>query len=158
MLRNNQEENSVQGFRPISLGSLFIPGLGQIFQKKVWRGISIFLTAFILGFLIQWSFKNYGIAKITIVSLETSWLYFPLALFWLWNVIDALTLSREKPISPLLGIICGVLILFIVAWDVTDVKPERLVERFDDAKTVATNIVNPDYFSVNNNGAVEICT
>ncbi len=153
-----QDKNVSQGFKAIALGSVAIPGLGQILQKKFWRGFTLFLTFFLLSFLIKWSLEYYEIGKTMFGGIETSWLYIPLALFWLWNVADSVTLHRIKAINPLPAVICGVLILFIVAWEVTDVKPERLVERFEDAKTVATNIVNPDYLSVNNNGAIEICT
>lgn len=158
MQQNTQANKANHGFRPISLGSLVIPGIGQIFQKKTWRGITILLSFSLLAFLIQWALKYYEIGKISIGSIETSWLYFPLALFWLWNGIDSVTLQKEKNINPVPAVLCGILILFLIAWEVTDVKPSRLVERFDDAKIVANNIVNPDYLSVNNNGAIEICT
>ena len=58
-------------------------------------------------------------------------------------------LISEKAKQPVLlpGIFCAIIILFIIAWDVTEVKPNRLIERLDDAKIVATRIVNPDYFT-----------
>ena len=68
-----------------------------------------------------------------------------------------LNYGKLKAPSPLLGILSAIFILFIIAWDVTDVKPNRLVERFGDAKIVATRIINPDYLSVDINGVPEIC-
>ena len=154
-------QNKIQlektNFSPFAMASLIVPGLGQILQKRVLRGITIFLSAFILAFLINWSFNLYKIGQIVLGKWLTSWLLVPLAMFWIWNVIDSIKLRRIKGASPLLGIFSAIFILFIIAWDVTDVKPERLVERFGDAKIVATRIINPDYLSVNINGVPEIC-
>jgi len=156
--RNKQNVESHQKLFLISLCSLVIPGLGQFLQKKHWRGFTIFISAILLAFLISWALTLYGIAKINFGILETSWLFIPLVIFWVWNVIDSVNLRTGKTASPLPGILCTVCILFIVAWDVTEVKPSRLVERFNDAKTVATKIANPDFFAVEVNGVSEICS
>jgi phosphonate transport system permease protein len=143
---------------PISLFSALIPGLGQFLQKKYWRGFTIFLTIFLLVFLIVWGLNLFKVAQIRIGYFETSWLFIPLILFWTWNVTDSINLRNKKTISPLPAVLSAICILFIIAWDVTDVKPNRLIERFNDAKTVATKIVNPDYLSIDINGEPEICT
>ena len=140
-----------------AIASFLIPGSGQILQKRFLRGLTIFLSTLILTFLIQWSLNLYEIGQLILGKFETSWLYIPLAVFWFWNVLDSIKLRNIKPASPLLGILSAVFILFIIAWDVTDVKPNRLVERFSDAKIVATRIINPDYLSVEINGVFEIC-
>lgn len=142
----------------ISLWSVIIPGLGQFLQKKHWRGFTIFISTIFLTFLISWGLTLYSIARINLGNFETSWLFIPLVLLWIWNVMDSINLHSGMTASPLLGVLCAVCILFIVAWDVTEVKPSRLVERFNDAKTVATRIVNPDFFSVDVNGISEICS
>jgi phosphonate transport system permease protein len=142
----------------ISLFSLIIPGLGQFLQKKRWRGITIFISTVLLTFLVTWALSLYGIAKISLGNSDSSWLYVPLVLFWIWNVIDSVSLRKSKTASVLPGVFCALIILFIIAWDVTEVKPNRLVERINDAKIVATRIVNPDYFTVDSNGVPEICS
>ena len=142
----------------ISLFSLIIPGSGQFLQKKRWSGITIFLSAIILTFLITWGLTLYGIAQIKIGNLDSSWLYAPLILFWVWNVVDSINLRKGKTSSVLPGVFCAIIILFIIAWDVTEVKPNRLGERINDAKIVATRIINPDYFTVDIYGVDEICS
>lgn len=142
----------------ISLFSIIIPGLGQFLQKKWWRGITIFISAILLTFLIAWAHSLYGIAKISFGNSDTSWLYAPLILFWVWNVADSVNLRKVKTASVLPGVFCAVIILFIIAWNVTEVKPNRLGERINDAKIVATRIINPDYFTVDINGVDEICS
>lgn len=137
--------------------SLLIPGLGQILQKKYWRGIIIFISCALLGFLISWSLENYEIAEITIGNLISSWLYIPFVVFWIWNFLDALSIFQSKRANILPGVVAAIFILFVIAWDVTEVKPNRLVERFDDARVVFYRITNPDFFTVDNNGVPEIC-
>jgi len=141
----------------LSLSSLIIPGLGQILQKKYQRGIAILVTFLFMIFIISWSLSNYAIAEITVRNIHSSWLYIPLILFWIWNILDAVAISKSTSVSFLPAVLFAMVILFVIAWDVTEVKPERLVERFGDAKIVANNIVNPDVFTVDINGAPEIC-
>ncbi len=45
----------------------------------------------------------------------------------------------------------------MIAWNVTDVRLNRLVERFNDARTVATNLLNPDMITMTVNGNDKIC-
>lgn len=136
---------------------MLIPGLGQFLQKKHWRGLTIFLSFTILSFLISWSLNKYEIAEITIAGIKTSWLFFLLMIFWIWNIIDSLFLAKSTHANILPGIFSAILILFVIAWDVTEVKPYRLVERFSDAKIVANRIINPDFFSIDINGTPTMC-
>jgi phosphonate transport system permease protein len=142
----------------ISLLSTIIPGLGQFLQKRRWRGLTIFISTVLLTFLVAWALALYGIGKISFGNSDLSWLYVPLVLFWIWNVIDSINLQKSKTASVLPGVFCAIIILFIVAWDVTEVKPNRLAERINDARIVATRIVNPDYFTVDAYGVPEICS
>jgi phosphonate ABC transporter permease subunit PhnE len=142
----------------LKLSSILIPGLGQFLQKKYWRGLTIFISFILLAFLVSWSLSNYEVAKFSIGNTQTSWLYFPLIIFWIWNLIDSLSLHKKISVSMLPGIMAAILILFVIAWDVTEVKPNRLVERFDDAKVVANRIINPDFFTVDIDGTPDICT
>jgi len=117
----------------------------------------IFLTALILGFLINWSFAHQNIGKITVGVLTTSWLWLPFILFWLWNVLDAHALATNKSFNVLWGIIFAAVILYVIAWNVTDVRMDRLISRFSDARTVATNLLNPDVITITINGQDKIC-
>ena len=137
--------------------SLVIPGSGQMVLKKTWRGVTVFIVTLILSFLVQWGFSNFAIGEIAVGGLKTSWLWIPLALFWLWNVLDAYLLSIQKTAPPLLAFIFAAVVLYTIAWVVTDVNLDRLVTRFDAAKTVMTKVVNPDYIQVYKDGKFEVC-
>ena len=141
----------------IVFSSLILPGLGQFLIKKRQRGLLIFFMALVSAYLIDWSLVHQNIGKINIGGLTTSWLWFPLILFWFWNVLDARALSAVKPFSVFPGIIFIALILYVIAWNVTDVRLDRLVARFSDARTVATNLLNPDVVTISIKGQDKIC-
>lgn len=137
--------------------SLIFPGLGQLLLGRRGRGLMVFLTAAVSAFLINWGFSHQNIGSATIGGVETSWLWLPLILFWAWNVLDARALTANKTFSILPGIIFIAIILYVIAWNVTDVKLNRLVERFNDARSVATNLLNPDMITMSVNGQDQIC-
>ncbi len=132
--------------------SLLIPGAGQLYLKQLWRGLSILLATPVLVYVINWALVNFEIGKIAWGALTTSWLWMPLALFWVWNVVDAHRLARGQAASPLIGLLLAALILYVVAWSVTDVKPERLVTRFNDARKVMTDLLHPNLFERDGQG------
>lgn len=137
--------------------SLIIPGLGQFLHKQRARGLLIFITTAASAFLVNWSLVRQDIARITFGGVTTSWLWLPLILFWIWNVLDVRALAMKKTFSILPGVVFIAVILYVLAWNVTDVKLNRLVERFDDARTVAANLLNPDMVTMNTNGQDTIC-
>lgn len=137
--------------------SIFIPGSGQFYLKNRWRGLIIFLAAVILAFVINWGLVNYKTSQVTIGSWVTSWLWLPFILFWAWNILDAYNLGSHKNSSAVLGALFVVLILFVMSWDVTEAKPERLVTRFGPAKVVMTELLNPDILSIDVNGEPQVC-
>jgi phosphonate ABC transporter permease subunit PhnE len=137
--------------------SAILPGLGQFLLGKRGRGLFIFLTTAVLAFLVYWSQNNDGIGTVNIAGHATSWLWLPLILFWVWNVFDARASVVNKPISIMPAIFFAALILYVIAWNVTDVKLNRLVERFGAARSVATNLLNPDMVTISINGEDQIC-
>jgi len=128
--------------------SIFIPGSSQIIIKKTWRGISILITTAILAFLVNWAYTKFEIGKVA-TGAETgfTWLAVPLAVFYLWNVLDAFLLSRHRKSSALLAFLSAAVIFYVVGWSVTGVKLDRLVTRFDAARSVMNRLLNPDIFS-----------
>ncbi len=137
--------------------SLIVPGLGQFLQKRRERGLLIFLTTIILVLLIQWSLKNQGIGKVSIGDITTSWLWLPLIMFWIWNVLDARAFVANRTFTLLPGILFAAIIIYVIAWQVTGIKLGRLVERFNDARIVATNLLNPDVITISVQGQDKIC-
>ena len=117
----------------------------------------IFLTALTLAVLIQWLFAHQGVGKVNLGSFNTSWLWLPLILFWIWNVLDARALAANRIFPLLPGILLAAIILYVIAWQVTNVRLSRLVERFNDARFVATNLLNPDVVTISIRGEDQIC-
>lgn len=137
--------------------SLLIPGAGQFLMGRHWRGILLFVSTLVLGYITYWSQVDQNFGLTNFGAFTTSWLWIPLILFWAWNVIDAYRIANGYVTNPTVGIFLAALILYIVAWNATQIKPERLVTRFQDAKAVATNLVNPDMITITTNGEEKIC-
>ena len=150
-------KTSKPAFPWIAISSLLVPGLGQFLLKRRGRGLTIFLISLLLGLLIFWSFAHLEIGSVALGALTVSWLWLPLALFWLWNLLDAHALATDRQISYLPAIFFGALIVYVIAWNVTDVKLDRLVTRFNDARSVASNLLNPDVITINTKGQDAIC-
>ena len=142
---------------PSPFFSLIVPGLGQFLQKRRKRGILIFLTTLTLTLLIQWSFGHQAVGKVNPGGVTTSWLWLPLILFWVWNVLDARAFVSKGTASILPGLLLAAIIIYVIAWQVTGVKLNRLVERFNDARTVATKLLNPDVITISVQGQDKIC-
>ena len=142
---------------PSVLFSLIIPGLGQFLQKRRERGLLIFLITLTLALLIQWSLTNQGVGKVNLGTITTSWLWLPLIVFWIWNVLDAREIAANKTFTILPGILFAAIVIYVIAWQVTGIRLDRLVERFNDARIVATNLLNPDAITISINGEDHIC-
>lgn len=142
---------------PILFSSLILPGLGQFLLKKRSNGVMILFTAAVSAFLINWSLVHQNVGKVTLGSLITSWLWLPFVLYWVWNILDARALAERKRFSVLPAILFVAIILYVIAWNVTGIKLNRLVERFNDARIVATNLLNPDVITISVNGEDQIC-
>ncbi|HEX7235207.1 MAG TPA: hypothetical protein VF243_08050, partial [Nitrosospira sp.] len=141
----------------VSLSSLLVPGLGQFLLKKRSNAILIFLTTAILALLVYWFFAHQNIGKIALGGFSTSWLWLPLVLFWVWNILDARTLAEGKRANLIPAIVLAGIILYVIAWNVTGVRINRLIERFQDARTVYVKLLNPDVATISINGQDQIC-
>ncbi len=137
--------------------SLIIPGAGQFSFKRRGRGALIFLSTVVLVLLVYWAQTDRKIGLVYPGGQALSWLWLPLILFWIWNVIDARRISVNKPSSSFLLIFLAAIILYVIAWDVTDVRLDRLVKRFDDARKVGVNLLNPDMVTITINGEDKVC-
>lgn len=137
--------------------SLVIPGSGQFLLGKRWRGVILFLAVIILGYVNYWAQVDQHFGLLYFGASVTTWLWLPFILFWLWNVQDAYRMVAGQVRTNLIGILMAAVILYSVAWNATQIKPERLVTRFKDARTVATNLINPDMITITINGEDKIC-
>lgn len=135
--------------------SLLVPGLGQLLLGYTWRGVLILLTTPILAFIAYWAIdRNIGS---TLGEANIPWLWLPVILFWLWNVLDARQLAARRKTSAGWGLLLAAVILYVVAWNVTNVRLDRLIANINRAGLVTGDILNADLITINKNGVDEIC-
>ncbi|HTP01118.1 MAG TPA: phosphonate ABC transporter, permease protein PhnE [Anaerolineales bacterium] len=139
------------------IASLIIPGLGQYLLGHRSRGWLVFTAVVFCGALVAWAQAQQKIGQVLVGGFTTSWLWLPFFVFWAWNVLDAGALARGERRGPLLPVVLIGVLIYIIAWNVTDIKLNRLVERFGDARKVATNLINPDMVTLSANGQDQIC-
>ena len=138
--------------------SALIPGSGQLYQRRYWRAALAFLTTALLLFLVNWGLVNFKIGQVTVGGITTSWLWLAVAGFWAWNVWDAWAVAAGRRSNAGVGVLCAAVVLYVLAWNVTDVRIERLITRFADFRKVAVDIVNPDLFSIAVDGEKQTCS
>ena len=124
--------------------SLFIPGAGQFYLRDRRRGIAIFTTAIVSAVLIYWAQDNFRTA-VTGGTKMALWAL--LGCFLVWNIVDAYRRARRQASSDLIGLLLPVLIIYIIGWQVTDVRLDRLVTRFGNALKIWNDIIHPDLFT-----------
>lgn len=157
-MTSSQRSNPASNPSPLKrYGSVIVPGLGQYLAGRRGRGILIFLTTAVLAFLINWSLGHQNVGKIVVGGLTTSWLWLPLIIFWLWNILDAGGVRRLGSIGVWPALLSVAAILYVIAWAFTDVQLERLVERYGAAQTVAVKLLNPDVLTISVGGEDQIC-
>lgn len=132
--------------------SLLIPGAGQFVSGRRTRGVLILLAALLSAFLINWGLNLAATAKVVLEGVTTSWLWLVLAAFWLWNVADAYQTARGGGAGALLAVLLIAVIWYVLAWDVTEIRLERMVTRFGNAQKVMADLVHPNLFEAGPNG------
>lgn len=127
----------------VALLSLVIPGAGQFYLRARTRGVTILLTTLIGGLLVYWAQDNF---RATMTSSMAVALWVLLAAFVMWNVVDAYRRARGQASNNLLGLLLPIIIIYIIAWAVTDVRLDRLITRFNYALKIWNDIIHPDLF------------
>ena len=155
-MKNKPDLSKVNSIKPAS--SIIIPGLGQYLTNRQTRGFIIFLFALVSGFLVNWSLITFHVAEVAIGGIITSWLWLPFIAFWIWNIFDAIQIGKIKAPPAFIGILLIAMIMYVVAWNVTEVKIERLVTRLSDAAKVGYDVINPDFFSKMVSGEEQRCS
>lgn len=127
--------------------SLIVPGAGQFLLKDRGRGMMILLAVLVQAFLVYWALDYSGVGQVTLGSIQTSWLWTLLILFWAWNIYDAYLLAQGRHGADLIGILLTALVVYVIAWQVTDVRLDRLFTRFANALKIGNDIIHPDLFT-----------
>ncbi len=123
--------------------SLLIPGAGQMYLRDWSRGIAILSTTAVSGLLIYWAQDNFRVAVTGEIAIAL-WALF--IAFLIWNIVDAYRHARHQASNNLIGLLLPTLIIYIIAWHVTDIRLERLVTRFSYATKIWNDIIHPDLF------------
>ena len=117
--------------RLVGLLSLIIPGLGQIYLRERYRGVSVFICAVTSLITVFW----YNIP---------GWYVVP-AIIWLWNVWDAVSLVKGKK-RPVSIIIAAILVMgYGIGWQVTQIDPSALTKNLDRAYSIIVPMFHPDF-------------
>jgi len=115
-----------------SLLSLLVPGLGQIYVGEGSRGRVILVTIAVTSALIGWH--------------GSTFLYGGIILAWLWNVWDAYNLTKGRRLSPVAPFLAIAIVVYIIGWQVTDIKLGRLVTDVGGIKPLVADLMQPAFF------------
>jgi phosphonate transport system permease protein len=131
MSDNNQERprSGMPALLPAFI-SLIVPGAGQFILGERARGIGFFATVVILGGLIAWQ--------------QTLALLVPLVFIYLWGAWDAYRLAVGKKDRPGAPILLAVLIVYGLAFVVTEIQPTRLVTGWPRMQPYLRALVQPE--------------
>ncbi|MGB8645654.1 MAG: phosphonate ABC transporter, permease protein PhnE [Anaerolineae bacterium] len=124
--------------------SLVVPGAGQAYLGRTPLGLIILATALFLAFVVNWALDNFEIGLVSFGGLTTSWLWLVVIAFWVWNAINAYGIATQQRTFIYVGILLAAIILYIIAWQVTDINLIRLQDRFGDFQKVASTLTRPD--------------
>ena len=104
--------------------SLIAPGTGQIYAGAVKHGLALLGTVVSLGLLFLWFDPGmFGLG-------EEGWAPTPqrlvillgMALFWLWNALDAYRQARGEMAKAMWGFVIILALVYIVAWQATEIS------------------------------------
>jgi phosphonate transport system permease protein len=113
--------------------SLVVPGLGQVYCRKAYRGATIFGSVLIALLISLW----YG---------KTGWYLIPAAV-WLWGIWDATGTAGGRPHSTLLPLAAMLVMGYGIGWEVTSIDPGALTRNLDRASSIIRPMLHPDFIS-----------
>ena len=106
-----------------------VPGLGQTYAGALPRGAALLLAVIVTAFLVRWQ--------------GSTFLYAGLVLAWLWGIWDAYNLAQGRKISFVPPFLIIGIIVYIIGWQVTDIKLTRLVTDVADIKPLVSDLLQP---------------
>jgi phosphonate transport system permease protein len=133
--------------------SLIAPGLGQIFARKVVRGL-IFLASFLtLIGLLAWRIRltaRYDTEFFDIIfkafRLDPYLLIIAVlvVVFYVWIAIDAYILASKPRIKKPMAIFAWLLVIFfMMGWQIGEINPVMVVTQADDAGPAISRVLWP---------------
>jgi len=115
----------------LSLILSIIPGLGQIYMGQLTRGVALLVAIAIATLLAQWK--------------GNSFLYVGILLAWLWGIWDSYNLAQGRKISLVPPFLIISVIIYLIGWQVTDIKIKRLITDIGDIKPLVSDLLHPAF-------------
>jgi phosphonate transport system permease protein len=111
-----------------ALLSALIPGLGQGFLRRWYRGVAILLATLVVAGMVAW-------------YSHPVWYFAPVGI-WLWNIWDAASLAGGQTRTILIPLVFGMLAAYGIGWQVVGVN--FAAADLNRAIAVARPMMHPD--------------
>lgn len=111
--------------------SLILPGAGQFYARQSYRGVSVLLSALVTALVAIW-YKVPG------------WYSAPV-IIWVWNIWDAISVTKGKPRSAFLPIAALLIMGYGIGWQVADIDLSALVKNSERAASILRPMLHPDF-------------
>jgi phosphonate transport system permease protein len=112
--------------------SLILPGAGQLYAGRRARGLAL-----LIGLLLQaLLFRAVGLPGLV------AWL----APIWLWNILDAASLSRGRPLAATLPTLLLLALNLAAGVAITETRPAELARGLPKMAPIARGLLQPDLF------------
>jgi len=133
-MRGNSTSNGANR-SPLIAGllSLLIPGLGQIYARQRYRGVTILISTLIASLIAVW----YQVP---------AWYLAP-AIIWLWNVWDAASLAQGRMRSAFIPILMVLVMGYGIGWQITNIDLSALTRNINRARSILVPMFHPDFLS-----------
>lgn len=110
--------------------SLLIPGLGQFFWGRRYRGAAILFSTALAVLTVAW----FGVE---------AWYLVP-AVLWAWNVWDAFSLTQGHSRSAAVPVLVLLAMGYGIGWQVTQIDPGVLTRNLSRAGLILAPMLHPD--------------
>jgi phosphonate transport system permease protein len=110
--------------------SFLVPGLGQIYSGRRYRGVAVLISTTLAVLTAVW----YGVR---------AWYLVP-ALLWIWNVWDAFSLTRGHNQSAAVPVLVLLAMGYGIGWQVTQIDPVVLTRNLSRAGLILGPMLQPD--------------
>ncbi len=111
--------------------SLVVPGAGQWYVRKRFRGFAVLLGV--------------GLGALTVLWYHVPGWYAAPLLVWAWNVVDAASLARGRRRSSLLPVGAMLVMGYAIGWHVTQVDLSSLTRNSARAASILRPMLHPDF-------------
>jgi phosphonate transport system permease protein len=110
--------------------STIVPGLGQFYLKRRYRGVILLLSVLLMLFIVAW-------------HRQTIW-YISILAIWLWNIWDSSSLAKKDHTAPAwLPLLFGLITAYAIGWQVLQI--DLRTANMNRAVQIARPMLKPDF-------------